>query len=309
MNEAWRPAAAVDTLLKRAELLDRTRAFFLDRNIVEVQTATLDQYGVTDVAIENVEVPGYGYLQSSPEYQMKRLLAAGMPSCYQIGPVFRAGEVGRWHNTEFTMLEWYELDVTLDQLMANVAALVDCLIGPQVVITKTVQDLLMDTFELDLHDLDEKRCLAVAKAEGLRGARDFHDALDFLAGRALEKLSAKRIFLTEYPSYQAALAKTVSRGDIEVALRFEMVVEGLEIANGYDELRDAAEFSRRCRADNVRRKLLGLSVKPIDRNFEAAMAFGLPECCGVAIGLDRLFALALGKRALRDVLAFSPRDE
>lgn len=135
MSKAWRPTADVDTLVKRAELLDRTRTFFRDREIVEVQTSTLDRYGVTDVAIENVEVAGYGYLQSSPEYQMKRLLAGGMPSCYQIGPVFRAGEVGRWHNTEFTMLEWYELDVTLEQLMANVAALVDCLLGPRPVMT------------------------------------------------------------------------------------------------------------------------------------------------------------------------------
>ena len=309
MNEAWRPTAAVDTLVKRAELLDRIRAFFRDRDIVEVQTSTLDQYGVTDVAIENVEVPGYGYLQSSPEYQMKRLLAAGMPSCYQIGPVFRDGEVGRWHNTEFTMLEWYELDITLDQLMANVAALVDCLIGPKHAITKTVQELLKDSFELDLHALDEKRCLEVASKEGLQEARDVHDALDFLIGCALEKLGAERVFLTKYPNYQAALAKTVRHGDIEVALRFEMVVEGLEIANGYDELRDVVEFRRRCENDNSRRGRLGLPVKPIDPHFEAAMASGLPECCGVAVGLDRLFALAMGKSALRDVMAFSARAE
>lgn len=309
MSEAWQPAAAIDTLLKRAELLERTRTFFRDRDIVEVQTSTLDQYGVTDVAIENVEVAGYGYLQSSPEFQMKRLLAAGMPSCYQIGPVYRAGEVGRWHNTEFTMLEWYELDVTLEELMANVAALVDCLIGPQRVLFKTVEELLKDAFNLDLHDPDEKTCLDIAKNEGLQSARDVDDALDFLVGNAVSKLGAVRTFITEYPKYQAALARTELRGNVEVALRFELVVEGLEIANGYDELRDAAEFRRRCESDNARRERLGLSIKPIDPNFEAAMAHGLPACCGVAVGLDRLFALAMGKSALREVMPFAARAE
>ena len=305
MSKAWQPTAAVDTLLKRAELLDRVRTFFRDRNIVEVQTSTLDQYGVTDVAIENVEVAGYGYLQSSPEFQMKRLLAAGMPSCFQIGPVFRAGEIGRWHNTEFTMLEWYELDVTLDQLMANVAALVNELVGTERVLTKTVEQLLQDAYGLDPHHPDKRRCLEIASAEGFQGARDIYEALDFLLGSAMAKLEVGRVFLTEYPSYQSALANTARRGDVDVALRFELLVDGLEIANGYDELRDPVEFRRRSDRDNKRREQLGLSPKPIDPNFEAAMVHGLPNCCGVAVGLDRLFALAMGKSALRDVIPFS----
>ncbi len=305
MSEGWRPTAAIDTLLKRAELLDRARTFFRDRGIVEVQTSTLDQYGVTDVAIENVAVAGYGYLQSSPEYQIKRLLAAGMPSCFQIGPAFRAGEIGRWHNTEFTMLEWYELDVTLEQLMASVAALVDCLVGPMPVMTKTVEQLLQDTYGLNPHHPDESRCLEISSGEGFQNARDKYEALDFLIGSAVEKLGAKRVFLIEYPIYQSALANTVRRGDVEVALRFEFVVDGLEIANGYDELRDAAEFRRRCDHDNERRIQLGLPSKPIDPKFEAAMVHGLPSCCGVAVGLDRLFALALGKHALSEVVPFA----
>ena len=309
MSEAWQPTADVDSLVKRAELLDRTRSFFRERGIVEVQTSTLDQYGVTDVAIENIEVPGYGYLQSSPEYQMKRLLVAGMPSCYQIGPVFRAGEVGRWHNTEFTMLEWYELDVSLDQLMANVAALVDCLIGSQPVLTNTLAELLKNAFNLDLHERNESRFIDIATGEGLHGVCDFTDALDFLVSSAVAKLDVPRVFLTEYPSYQAALARTERRGNIDVALRFELVVNGLEIANGYDELRDAVEFRRRCDSDNMRRERLGLKPKPVDPNFEAALVQGLPECCGVAVGLDRLFAIAMGKPAVSDVLAFSTRVE
>ena len=309
MSKAWQPTADVDSLVKRAELLDRTRAFFRDRGIVEVQTSTLDQYGVTDVAIENVEVPGYGYLQSSPEYQLKRLLAAGMPSCYQLGPVFRAGEIGRWHNTEFTMLEWYELGVTLEQLMRTVTALVDCLLGSQQVVTRTIAQLLEDAFKLNLHEANETAFLHTATEEGFHGVRDVSDALDFLISSAVSKLGVDRVFLTEYPSDQAALAKTTRRGNTEVALRFELVVNSLEIANGYDELRDAVEFRRRCERDNIRRKQLGLTVKPIDPQFEAAMAHGLPNCCGVAVGLDRLFALAMQKSALRDVMAFPTRAE
>lgn len=305
MNEAWRPTAAVDTLLKRAEILDLVRGFFRDRNIVEVQTSTLDRFGVTDVAIENIEVAGYGYLQSSPEYQMKRLLAAGMPSCFQIGPVFRAGEVGRWHNPEFTMLEWYETDVTLDQLMTSVATLVDQLIGPQQVFTKTVRELLQDAFDLDINDPEEDRYFAVAGEEGLRGAHDRFEVLDFLVGIAVANLGPERVFLTEYPAYQAALAKTTRRGNVEVAHRFELVINGLEIANGYDELLDAEEFRRRCNRDNERRRKRGLPQKPIDANLEAAMVQGLPACCGVAVGLDRLLAIATNKPTLSEVIPFA----
>lgn len=309
MSGAWRPTAAIETLIQRATLLERVRSFFRERDVIEVQTATLDMFGVTDVAIENIAVPGYGFLQSSPEYQMKRLLAAGMPSCYQIGPVFRAGEVGRWHDTEFTMLEWYRLGFSLEALMAEVGGLVDLLLGHRVAETITVGDLVNDAFGLDIHQMNEGAFMQVAAAEGYADSRDAHEAADFLIERAISQLDASRVFLTEYPADQAALAKIAKRGNREVALRFELIVGGLEIANGYDELLDVAEFRRRCASDNARRASQNLAQKPIDRNLEAAMAAGLPECCGVAVGLDRLFALALDKRALREVSAFGSQEQ
>ena len=304
MSDAWQPSAAIDTLVRRAELLQRIRAFFQDREIVEVQTATLDHYGVTDVAIENIEVYGYGYLQSSPEYQMKRLLAAGMPSCYQIGPAFRSGEVGTWHNTEFTMLEWYQLSIPLETLMSEVAALIDCIVGPALTTTITVGDLLRDAFDFDAYHANETEFLALACNRGLIGGKDLHDAADYLVTEALAKIAEPRVFLTEYPSFMSALAKIERSADHLVSRRFELIVNGLEIANGYDELRDVNEFLRRSAHDNERRARLGLPHRVLDRHLVAAMEHGLPECCGVAVGLDRLFALALVKRSIQDVLAF-----
>ncbi|MYD43157.1 MAG: elongation factor P--(R)-beta-lysine ligase [Gammaproteobacteria bacterium] len=305
MSEAWQPSAAIETLLQRAHLLERTRAFFKERGVVEVQTPTLDRYGVTDVAIENIVVPAYGYLQSSPEFHMKRLLAAGMPSCFQINPAFRAGETGRWHNPEFTMLEWYRLGFGLAELMAEVAALVDWLLGPAKVRSMTLGELVLDAFGLNVYSPSEKAVRAVCRDEGLENPRDLHEAMDFLIERAIANLGIERLFLTDYPSDQAALAKVATRGGRRVALRFELIVDGLEIANGYDELRDVNEYQRRCKQDNDRRRLLGLPQKLKNPLFEAAMAAGLPDCCGVAVGLDRLFALALGKHGLHEVLAFT----
>lgn len=309
MSDSWRPSAAINTLVQRAELLQRVRSFFRERNIVEVQTPTLDTYGVTDVAIENVEVAGYGYLQSSPEYQMKRLLVAGMPSCYQIGPAFRAGEQGRWHNVEFTMLEWYQLGITLDALMSDVAALVDVIVGPAPVEKVTVSELLKQQFEVDAQTTEKDQVLAVAQKAGLVGCDDVDVAIDYLLSDAIAKLRASRVFLHDYPVSMAALAKTVTYGQREVARRFELIVDGLEIANGYDELQDADEFLRRCALDNEKRIARGLNPKPIDSRFVRAMREGLPDCCGVAVGLDRLFTIALERAELSDVLAFArPRE-
>ena len=304
MNPSWRPTATVDTLVKRSELLRLTRTYFEERAIVEVQTATLDQYGVTDAEIANIKVPGYGELQTSPEFQMKRLLAAGMPSCYQLAPAFRDGEVGRWHSAEFTMLEWYELDIELHELMVNVAALVDRLIGPSTYVTKPICELLQSAFDLEPFEQDDSVLREVAQANGLNDPADYHSTFDFLVSSAISQTADERVFLTEYPEHQAALAKTKLVEGKKVASRFELVVNGLEVANGYDELQDVDEYRRRCKLDNQRRKALDLPERPIDPYFEAAMAAGLPACCGVAVGFDRLVALAMGKDSLAEVQSF-----
>lgn len=304
-SKDWRPTAQIKTLVDRAGLLRTTRQFFAARNIVEVQTSTLAEYGVTDVNIENLTTEGGGVLQSSPEYQMKRLLVAGMPSCYQIGPAYRKGESGRWHSPEFLMLEWYQIGVTLEYLMQEVQELVAVLLKTRPrVVTLSIEQLLKNTYEIDVHTITPNELRAQCQRLGLTGETDEAERLDFLIGSAIAQLDHGLVFLTDYPATMAALAKTKIQNGHEVANRFELVVNGLEIANGYDELLDSEELIRRAECDNALRRQRGLRERQLDPHLVAAMQHGLPDCCGVAVGLDRLIALALHKESLSEVQPF-----
>ena len=274
----WRPTARIEHLKQRAELLAQARAFFAERNVIEVQTPVLAKHTVTEPDVQSIEVPGYGYLQTSPEYQMKRLLAAGMPSCYQLGPAFRHGEQGRLHNPEFTMLEWYRLGFDHNQLMYEVADLVDALLGPKPYQRLTYEDV-------------------VGKNEGRT-----RDALDLAFADACERLTPGRFFITDYPADQAALARINPDG--QTAARFELVIDGVEIANGYWELLDVEEHRQRFKTDGEIRQQRGLPAMAVDEAFLAALEHGLPECAGVAMGFDRLVMLGVGAKALSDVTAF-----
>ena len=258
-------------------MLGTIRRFFQVRDVLEVQTPVLGRHAVTDPAIECIETRDGRYLQPSPEYHMKRLLAVGAPSIFSIGPVFRADEAGRWHNPEFTMLEWYRLGFDADDLMREVAELIDALLGPSKYERRTFESLAaIDT-----------------DAAGT-------EALDLAIAAAMSKLGGRRVFITEYPARQAALAR-ISDG---VASRFELVVDGLEVANGYHELADMEEIVRRFAADNLLRRTRGQPVRDIDGRFLSAHARGLPDCAGVAVGFDRLAALKLGVDTLADVMPF-----
>jgi len=274
---SWQPCASAATLRARAELLAQIRHFFSDRGVIEVQTPLLGRHTVTDADVEAIRVPAYGYLQTSPEYFMKRLLAAGVGDCYQMSPAFRHEELGRLHNPEFTMLEWYRLGITAEQLMQEVAALCDELLGPaeyaQHTYAELVGDLQRPRAQLDL--AFAQRCAA-------------------LTGRC---------FIVDYPADQAALAR-LKPGRPELAARFELVIDGVEIANGYWELTDADEHRRRFAEDLRTRTARGLSEPAVDEAFLSALAHGLPDCAGVALGVDRLIMLALGFERLDDVLAF-----
>ena len=274
----WRPLASIEHLKQRAELLAQARAFFAERDVIEVQTPVLAKHSVTEPDVQSIEVPGYGYLQTSPEYQMKRLLAAGMPSCYQLGPAFRHGEQGRLHNPEFTMLEWYRLGFDHNQLMYEVADLVDALLGPKPYQRLTYEDV-------------------VGKSE----ART-RDALDLALAEACERLTPGRFFITDYPADQAALARINPDG--QTAARFELVIDGVEIANGYWELLDAEEHRQRFKTDSEIRQQRGLPAVAVDEAFIAALEHGLPECAGVALGFDRVVMLRSSAKALSDVTAF-----
>ena len=274
----WRPAARIEHLKQRAELLAQARAFFAERNVIEVQTPVLAKHTVTEPDVQSIEVPGYGYLQTSPEYQMKRLLAAGMPSCYQLGPAFRHGEQGRLHNPEFTMLEWYRLGFDHNQLMYEVADMVDALLGPKPYQRLTYEDV-------------------VGKSEGRT-----RDALDLAFADACERLTPGRFFITDYPADQAALARINPDG--QTAARFELVIDGVEIANGYWELLDVEEHRQRFKTDGEIRQQRGLPAMAVDEAFIAALQHGLPACAGVALGFDRLVMLGIGAKDFFEVLTF-----
>ena len=269
-----------ERLRLRAQALEAIRGFFAARDVVEVQTPVLAPATVTDPDVESIAVPGYGFLQTSPEYQMKRLLSAGAPSIYQLGPVFRHEERGRLHNPEFTMLEWYRLGFDDQQLMQEVAELVALVLGPDAVQTVTYQQLVGD----------------------ISGRGDVQRSeLDLRFAEACEKLQPGRFFVVDYPADQAALAR-LRPDNPSVAARFELVIDGIEIANGYWELLDPTEHEWRFAADRARRKALGRTDVEPDQPFLTALRRGLPNCAGVALGVDRLLMLAQNADRLDEVL-------
>ena len=306
---AWQPSASLANLRQRAQILAQIRAYFASQGVLEVETPQLCPATVTDPHLSSIGVPGYGYLQTSPEYTMKRLLAAGSGSIYQIARVFRAGEVGRRHNPEFTLLEWYRLGFTPDQLIDEVAAIACIALGE----TATVRHRYRDLFRAHL-DLDPLCCPIDALSAAARRHLDlaFADAdrdtwLELLMSHVIEpKLGIDELsFVVDYPPSQAALARLrVDAEGQKVASRFELYHRGVELANGYHELLDADEQRARFAADLRERERLGLPAIPLDQRFLAALEFGLPDCSGVALGLDRLVMLAIGAASLPEVIAF-----
>lgn len=278
----WQPSATIAMLKQRARITDQVRGFFAQRQVLEVQTPVLAAHTVTDPHVDAIPA-AQGYLQTSPEYAMKRLLAAGAPSIYQLGPAFRAGESGRLHAPEFTMLEWYRLGFDDAALMQEVSELVDLVLGPAPYERRSYAELLA-TAPLPESAEEDLRMLA-----------------------ALEQLGPVRVFVTDYPAERAALARL--RPGMTVAARFELVVNGVELANGYHELGDAQLLRARFEADNVQRQALGKPPMTVDEPFLAAMEHGLPDCAGVALGFDRLAMLALGAQRLSDVMTFGPEPD
>ncbi len=332
MHEDWRPAAGREALVRRAALLARTRAVFAERGGLEVETPLLVSAPVTEVHIASARVtlePGAPefYLSTSPEHAMKRLLAAGCGDIYQICRAVRGFEVSALHNPEFTLVEWYRLGFSLEQLMDEVAALVRTLLdaAPQAeraagtraaraVEHLSYRDAFLEAFGLDPLSAPLAALEAAARTWGYaaRGSaagqicRD--ELLDFLvAVRLGPRLGRGRLtFLHGYPASQASLARLDPR-DPRTALRFELYCEGIELANGFDELASAQELRARLGRDLERRKALGLPELGVDERLLAALAAGLPSCAGVALGFDRVLMLALGAQRLGEVLAF-PAD-
>jgi lysyl-tRNA synthetase class 2 len=322
-GEDWRPTAALDTLRLRAGLLATVRAFFAARGVLEVETPCLGAAAVTDPHLHSVaaRLGGAGaggpergrYLQTSPEYAMKRLLAAGLGPIYQLARAFRDGEAGRHHNPEFTLLEWYRPGFDHHRLMDEVEELVGAVLGAPAAERLTYAEAFRSRAGVDPF-ADPVARLAEAAREAAGGAvpelgEDRDAWLDLLMAVSVAPAlgRGRPAFVHDFPASQAALARVrepIPEGGPAVAERFELFVEGIELANGFHELADPAEQRRRFEADLARRRARGLPEPPIDERLLAALATGLPDCSGVALGFDRLVMLAAGASTLAEVVAF-----
>jgi elongation factor P--(R)-beta-lysine ligase len=314
---SWQPTASFETLRLRAAALATVRNFFAARQVLEVQTPALVRHPVTDVHLHSAEVrlPGHAgslYLQTSPEYAMKRLLAAGSGDIYQIAPVFRGEESSRLHNPEFTLIEWYRCGQSMTQLMHEVAELTQLLLAAPVdsgYETVSYSEAFERVLGSDPLQADETALRQVAVARGLsaslaaRCQRD--ELLDWLMGCIVGPgLGKERLcFVHRYPASQAALAR-LDPTDPRVALRFELYCGGVELANGFEELSDAAEQRSRFERDLAERARRGLPELSMDRALLQALEHGLPAVAGVALGFDRVLMLRLGAGSLDQVLAF-----
>lgn len=321
---SWGPSASVDALRLRAELYACIRGFFAERGVLEVETPILSASGNTDPNIASFALDFDGpraagaarrWLRTSAEFPLKRLLAAGLGDCYELGRVFRNGEAGGRHNPEFTMLEWYRVGWDHHRLMDETVALVRralALVGQQASVrSMTFRALYLEALDIDplRADLAALRApLAAIRIDPAGLSRD--DWLDLLMTHCIQPaLPAGQILLLhDYPASQCALARVragrAGSDEPPVAERFELYLGPLELANGYHELTDAAE--QRCRFDNDLRVRCerGVAEPAIDTQLLAALAAGLPACAGVALGIDRLLMAMLGTPRIADVLAF-----
>jgi lysyl-tRNA synthetase class 2 len=312
---SWRPTATLAALRQRAMMLKTAHAFFAERGVLEVETPILSAAAVSDPQIESLTtqiagVPGSRYLCPSPEYAMKRLLAAGSGDIYQVCKVFRDAERGRWHNPEFTMIEWYRIGLDDTGLMNEVEALIGALLAPGRVLGAaerlSYSDALRRHAGVDAFDSTEEELLHAAQRQGIHcdAELDRDAKLDLLMGLIVGPRLGRGnpCFVCDYPASQAALAR-MKPGP--VAARFELYLDGLELANGFHELAQPQEQRARFTQDLATRAARGQVQAPLDENFLAALDSGLPDCAGVALGFDRLVAIALGTDNLADAMAFN----
>ncbi len=313
----WRPSAARARLEARAALLAQARGFFAARGVLEVDTPLVVGAPVSDVHIHSAAVqlergaPPRHYLHTSPEYAMKRLLAAGSGDIYQICHVVRGFERGRLHNPEFTLIEWYRVGFPLGQLMDEVEALVRTLLGPAAAGRRGERlsyrdvcrrELGLDPFSATLAEL-QQAAAPLGYAAPAPATRD--EWLELLVGARIGPQLGRGAltFVHGYPASQAALAR-LDPHDPRTAQRFELYCDGVELANGFHELGAAAEQRARFAADNAERRRRGLPEAALDERLLAALAAGLPDCAGVALGFDRTLMLATGAARIEEVLAF-----
>lgn len=317
----WQPTCGIKQLRLRAQLLAFIRQFFAERDVLEVETPLLCHTTGTDPLLDFfssdyrfLPQPQKMFLQTSPEFAMKRLLAAGSGSIYQICKAFRNGESGRFHNPEFTMLEWYRLDFGLFELMDEAGELISTILEPRfpfkIIEKHSYVDLFMQRTGLNplLFSLSDYQAYAVAQGfpEAVELCGEDHALwLDFLFSFKVQlELGQQSVCLVYgYPALLSSLAR-VNPENPAITDRFEVFVQGIELGNGFFELADSREQELRFDQEIVERKLKGLPTVQKDEYLLGALTAGLPDCSGVAIGVDRLLMLLDGSLAIDDVLTF-----
>ncbi|USD62111.1 elongation factor P--(R)-beta-lysine ligase [Vibrio sp. SCSIO 43140] len=318
MTNQWQPTASMALLKKRAELIQAIRSFFLSREVMEVDTPAMSHATVTDVHLHTFKTefvgPGYAdgrqlYFMTSPEFHMKRLLAAGSGSIYQINKAFRNEESGRYHNPEFTMLEWYRVGFDHHQLMDEMDDLLMMVLNCAKAERMTYQQAFISQLGVCPLTAEMSSLKEAAAPLGLSDIADQEEdrdtLLQLLFSMGVETKIGKQVpaFVYDFPASQAALAK-VNLNDERVADRFEVYFKGVELANGFHELDNPDEQLARFKDDNSKREKMGLAPQPIDYHLIEALKSGLPACAGVALGIDRLIMLALGATHIDEVVAF-----
>lgn len=319
---SWQPTLTWEYAQKRAQIVQKIRQFFSERNVIEVETPALSQGTVTDVHLDAIscrynflsgsptEQVTDLYLQTSPEFHMKRLLASGYGCIFQIAKAFRHEEAGRFHNPEFTLLEWYRLGFDHFMLMDEVAQLLQIILGCNKPTKTTYQDIFIKEVDIDPLIATREQLLSLIVKYGklsdwLSVEPDNDILLQFIFSEIIEPKigNDSPCFVYNFPCSQASLAKTCAK-DARVAERFECYFQGVELVNGFNELTDSDIQIQRFQEDNGYRKLLYLPERSIDNNFISALSAGLPQCSGVALGIDRLIMLALKAEHIEKVISF-----
>ncbi|MBM3197739.1 MAG: EF-P lysine aminoacylase GenX [Chlamydiae bacterium] len=309
-----RESDKIERLKARAIFLQKTRAFFQERGVTEVDTPILGKSAPIDEHIEIMQVTtgyGTGYLHSSPEYAMKRLLALGMGDIFQLSHVFRQGELGKLHNPEFTMIEWYRLSCSFSSIIEETIALVRLFLGPLPHKIVSYREALFHYAQIDYLNASEEELVSCSQKYGIHLSSKTYSDKETLLHLIMSMVVEPHLghneltVLIDYPASQAALALTTQKGEECVAKRFEVYHQGIELANGYEELTDAREQELRLKKTLIKRSVAHKEELPIDEQFLQALQEGFPPCCGVAAGFDRLFLLQQQASSLQDILPFS----
>ncbi len=319
----WKPSASMMALKERAALYRSIRSYFDRQGVMEVETPMLSASATVDVYIDSFHCDfkpiGGGhsqgcYLHTSPEFAMKRLLAAGIGDIYSMGRVFRNGEAGGRHNPEFTMLEWYRVGMDQQRLMDDVTNLLGTVSSFIEVRRCSYGELFQELLAINPHTASDGELsrLVEEKVDARLAGLDRNDCLDLLFSNLIEPTlgaddpnALSGVFVYDYPASMSALARIrKNEGGNDVAARFELFVNGVELANGYHELLDADEQLSRFKEEQRKREDRGFPVYPFDQRLVDALEHGMPDCAGVALGVDRLLMLMLKTNNISDVVAF-----